>query len=72
MPPKTRRPHCLQWTNHQKHPFPNPKNHGGGNYKKYAKGFLAGRVRACPHWRRGSLTVPLKLGSRESVKLHQL
>ncbi len=27
-------------------------------------------MRACPHWRRGSLTVPLKLGSRESVKLH--
>ena len=30
-----------------------------------------GRVRACPHRRRGSLTVPLELGSRESVKLHQ-
>ena len=29
-----------------------------------------GRVRACPHRRRGSLTVPLELGSRESVKLH--
>ena len=23
---------------HQKHPFPNPKNLGGGNFKKYAKG----------------------------------
>ncbi len=30
-----------------------------------------GRVRACSHRRRGSLTVPLELGSRESVKLHQ-
>ena len=24
------------------HPLPNPKNHGGGNFKKYAKGFLVG------------------------------
>ena len=29
-----------------------------------------GRVRAYPHRRRGSLTVSLKLGSRESVKSH--
>ena len=34
--------------------------------------FLVGRVRACPHRRRGSLTVPLELGSRESVKLYQI
>ena len=27
---------------HQKHPLPNPKNHGGGNFKKYAKGFSGG------------------------------
>ena len=33
--------------------------------------FLVGRLRACPHRRRGLLTVPLELGSRESVKLHQ-
>ena len=32
--------------------------------------FLVGRLRACPHRRRGLLTVPLELGSRESVKLH--
>ena len=34
--------------------------------------FLVGRLRACPHRRRGLLTVPLELGSRESVKLYQI
>lgn len=47
------------------------KNHSGGNFKKYAKGFLVGRVRVCSDRRRGSLAVPLELGSRKSVKLHQ-
>ena len=27
---------------HQKHPLPNPKNLGGGNFKKYAKRFSGG------------------------------
>ena len=56
--------------NHQKHPFPDPKNLGGGNSKNMQRVFLVGRLRACPHRRRGLLTVPLELGSRESVKLH--
>ena len=27
---------------HKKHPLPNPKNLGGGNFKKYAKGLSGG------------------------------
>ena len=34
--------------NHQKHPFPNPKNHGGGNCKKYAKGISGGARAGLP------------------------
>ena len=34
--------------NHQKHPFPNPKNHGGGNFKKYAKGISGGARAGLP------------------------
>ena len=58
--------------NHQKHPFPNPKNHGGGNYKKYAKGFSGGARPPLGGQAAGlGLSFFLELGSRESVKLHQ-
>ena len=57
--------------NHQKHPFPNPKNHGGGNYKKYAKGFSGGARPPLGGQAAGlGLSFFLELGSRESVKLH--
>ena len=56
---------------HPENPLPFPKKSRRGEFlKKYAKGFLVGRVRACPHRRRGLLTAPLKFGSRKSVKLH--
>ena len=46
------------------------KNHGGGNYKKYAKGFLVGARPPTADRRRGSeLRFLLKMGSSFVVKI---
>jgi len=63
---------CHLWqANRQKNqPFPNSKKKfGGGNLRKRQRGWLVGRVRACPHRRRGSeLAFCAKMGSSERVK----
>jgi hypothetical protein len=58
--------------NHQKHPFPNPKNHGGGNFKKYAKGFSGGARAGLPaQAARLTLALRAKMGSSVVVKGYQ-
>ena len=50
-------------------PFTKSKNHGGGNFKKYAKGFLVGARPPTADRRRGSeLAFCTKMGSSECVK----
>ena len=58
---------------HQPTPFQLKKKFGGGKSQKKAKGWLVGRVRACPHSRRGSeLAALAEMGSDFGVKSHQI